>query len=190
MKVMEDMMVYVFSEVMDKCEKELETLRTRLEVPEKPFPRFSYDEVLEELERHGFELEWGEDIPTEALRKWGKLCEGFHFIIDWPTRSKPFYIKPRCDRPELSESFDLMYSWVEIASGGTRVGYKEELVRRLREQSLDPRSFEYHLRTFEYGMPPHAGMGLGLSRLMMVITNRWNIREVVLFPRDRFRLAP
>ena len=103
---------------------------------------------------------------------------------------KPFYIKPRDDTPKLSESFDLMYGWVELASGGTRVHSKNLLVKRLKEQGLNPESFKYHLRAFDFGMPPHAGWAVGLERLLMILTGRQNIREVVLFPRDRFRLVP
>jgi aspartyl-tRNA synthetase len=55
---------------------------------------------------------------------------------------------------------------------------------------LDPEDFRDHLKVFEWGMPPHAGWGLGLDRLMMVICNVKNVREVVLYPRDTERLRP
>jgi len=90
----------------------------------------------------------------------------------------------------VTESFDLMFGWVELASGGTRVWRKEMLVERLKDQGLNPLAFEYHLKTYDYGMPPHAGWGLGLDRLLMVLTGRENIREVVLFPRDQSHLTP
>ncbi len=83
-----------------------------------------------------------------------------------------------------------MWSWVEIASGGTRVHDKELLIKRLEEQGLHPESFKYHLQAFDYGMPPHAGWAIGLERVVMMLTGKRNIREVILFPRDRFRLTP
>jgi len=83
-----------------------------------------------------------------------------------------------------------MWHWIEIASGGTRVHDKKLLIRRLKEQGLHPESFKYHLQTFDYGMPPHAGWAIGLERLVMIHTGRKNIREVVFYPRDRFRLTP
>ena len=190
MQVLEGLIVHVYKAVNEKCTEELGVLRRKIEVPEAPFPRLTYDEVLEELSGQGVEIKWGEDIPTPALRQLEKLHPGFYFITDWPTASKPFYIKPRDDRPEVCEAFDLMHGWVELASGGTRIHDKELLIKRLREQGLSIESFEPHLRSFDYGMPPHAGWGLGLSRLIMVITGIQNIREVVLFPRDRFRLTP
>ena len=83
-----------------------------------------------------------------------------------------------------------MHGSVEMASGGSRVDSKDLLMRRLREQKLKPKSFEYHLKVFDYGMPPHAGFGLGLERFLLALTREENIREVTLFPRDQRRLTP
>ncbi|OYT53079.1 aspartate--tRNA(Asn) ligase [Candidatus Bathyarchaeota archaeon ex4484_135] len=191
MEVLERLIRHVFKAVKEHCRKELALLgREDLEVPQVPFERLTYDEALELVRSEGFDVPWGEDFPTPALRALGAKKPGFYFITDWPTASKPFYIKPRDDRPELCEAFDLMHGWLELASGGTRINDKELLIRRLREQGLNPANFEHHLKTFDYGMPPHAGWAIGLARLMMVITGKQNIREVVLFPRDKFRLVP
>jgi len=190
MKVAEELMEYVCRTVKDRCQKELKILRYHIDVPRIPFKRFGYDEVLRELAEKGTKVSWGEDIPTLAYRTLGEIHLHFYFIVDWPTSLKPFYIKPRDDRPEISEGFDLMWRWIEIASGGTRVHDKNLLVKRLKEQGLSPESFSYHLQAFDYGMPPHAGWAIGLERLVMMLTGRKNIREVILFPRDRFRLTP
>ena len=190
MKVLEEMIHHICEAVKKHCQKELKILKHKIEVPETPFKRFTYDEIIEELKKEGTEISWGEDIPTPAFRKLGKLHPYFYYITDWPTKSKPFYIKPRNDNPEISEAFDLMWHWIELASGGTRVHSKNLLIKRLKEQGLNPESFRYHLRAFDYGMPPHAGWAAGLERVMMMLTGKQNIREVVLFPRDRFRLTP
>ncbi len=190
MKVLEEMVHQVCKIVKGRCQKELKILKHRIEVPKTPFKRFTYDEIVEELGRQGIDVSWGEDIPTAAFRTLGKLHPYFYYITDWPSKSKPFYIKPRTDNPELSEAFDLMWRWIELASGGTRVHSKDLLVRRLRAQGLRPESFRYHIQVFDYGMPPHAGWAAGLARVMMMLTGKRNIREVVLFPRDRFRLTP
>ena len=58
------------------------------------------------------------------------------------------------------------------------------------EESVGPDSFEFYLKPFRYGMPPHAGWGLGMERLIMTMLDLPNIREAVLFPRDRHRLTP
>lgn len=190
MKIAEELMCHVCKVVKENCQRELKVLKHTVEVPGLPFKRIPYDEVIRELKEEKFEIEWGEDIPTAAYRILGRIHPYFYFITEWPTSLKPFYIKPKDENPEVSEGFDLMWHWIEIASGGTRIHGKELLIKRLKEQGLHPESFKYHLKTFDYGMPPHAGWAIGLERLVMMHTGRKNIREVVLYPRDRFRLTP
>jgi aspartyl-tRNA synthetase len=190
MRILEQLMRDVCKVVTEKCKRELATLKYSLKVPDIPVKRLTYSEVLEELEREGIEIPWGEDIPTPAFRTIGKIHPYFYFIVDWPTKSKAFYIKPRDDNPEISEGFDLMWRWIELVSGGTRISAKELLVKRLKENGLNPESFKHHLQAFDYGMPPHAGWAIGLERLTMMLTGRKNIREVTLYPRDKFRLTP
>jgi nondiscriminating aspartyl-tRNA synthetase len=190
MQLLEQLMRYLCKTVKKKCQRELATLKHRMEVPEVPFKRLTYDRVLQDLKNGGIEIPWGEDIPTPAFRTLGKIHPYFYFITDWPTRSKAFYIKPRDDKAELCEGFDLMWRWIELVSGGTRIATKELLIERLKEKGLNPESFKFHLQAFDYGMPPHAGWAIGLDRLTMMLTGKKNIREVTLYPRDNFRLTP
>ncbi|MGB9914553.1 MAG: aspartate--tRNA(Asn) ligase [Candidatus Bathyarchaeales archaeon] len=190
MALLEQVIQHACKTVKEKCTKELTILKHKVEVPEVPFKRLTYDSVLDDLKKEGVEVPWGEDIPTEVFRTLGKLHPYFYFITDWPTESKAFYIKPRDDKPELCEGFDLMWRWIEIVSGGTRIAEKDLLIRRLKEKGLNPENFKHHLQAFDYGMPPHAGWAIGLERLTMILTGRRNIREVTLYPRDRTRLTP
>jgi len=190
MALLEQVIHQVTTNVREKCAKELGILKHKLTVPAVPFKRLTYDTILGDLKKQGIEVPWGEDVPTEAFRVLGKLHPYFYFITDWPTHSKAFYIKPREDNPEICEGFDLMWRWIELVSGGTRIAEKETLMNRLQEQGLNPESFRYHLQAFDYGMPPHAGWAIGLERLTMILTGKKNIREVTLYPRDRLRLVP
>jgi aspartyl-tRNA synthetase len=190
MTKLESLTCEVVSAIRKNCELELKVLNHDLPLPSRPFKKYKYTDIVEKLKEFGVEIKWGEDISTGAFRILGKIFKGFYYIIDWPTESKPFYVKPCVDTPKVCEAFDLMHSWLELASGGTRVSDKELLVKRLTNQGLTPSSFEYHLKAYEYGMPPHAGFGLGLERLLMIMTGVKNIREVTIYPRDRFRLKP
>jgi nondiscriminating aspartyl-tRNA synthetase len=190
MQVLERLVVHVFKRVAEERRGELERLGVSLRVPRAPFPRITYDVALKELSEMGHAKEWGGDLETMDLRLLAKKHTGFYFITHFPTKIKPFYIQPCDSNPALSESFDLMYQWLELASGGTRISDKSLLTRRLEEQGLNPESFKHHTAVYDYGMPVHAGWGLGFERLLMVITRRTNIRDVILFPRDRFRLTP
>ncbi len=190
MGLLEQVIHHACSTVREKCKAELSTLKYKFEVPEVPFKRLTYDQVLGDLKGQGVSIPWGEDIPTEAFRELAKLYPFFYFITDWPTHAKAFYIKPREDKPEVCEGFDLMWRYIELVSGGTRISDKEQLMARMTEKGLNPESFKYHLQAFDYGMPPHAGWAIGLERLTMIMTGKKNIREVTLYPRDRVRLTP
>ncbi len=190
MKLLEQVIQFTCKAIAEKCAKELAALKYRATIPEIPFKRFTYDEVLADLAKEGVTIPWGEDITTEAFRVLGKNRGYYYFITDWPTKSKAFYIKPKDGNPELCEGFDLMWRWIELVSGGTRIADKNLLMERMKEKGLNPDSFKYHLQAFDYGMPPHAGWAIGLERLTMVLTGKKNIREVALYPRDRSRLTP
>lgn len=190
MSLLERAIVFTYKWVMERNQRELDILGVRLRVPSTPFRRFTYDQIVETLNGLGQKLEWGEDPGTPQLRSLAKLYRGYYFIVGFPTKVKPFYIQPSEEDPRISESFDLMYQWLELASGGTRVSDGSLLRQRLLEKGLSPESFADHLKVYDYGMPIHAGWGLGFERLMMVLTRRPNIRDTILFPRDRFRLTP
>jgi aspartyl-tRNA synthetase len=152
--------------------------------------RLTYEQCLEELAREGENIEFGDDLSDASLRKLGEIHQGFYFIMDWPLKLKPFYIHERQDNSKISKSFDLQYGYLEIASGGRRQHDSSKLRARLIEQGLNPQNFSEHLKAFDWGMPPHSGCGLGFDRLMMILTNSQNIRDVVLYPRDTERLMP
>ncbi len=190
MNVLERLIRRVYEDVAENCEKFLEWLNVRLDIPEVPFERITYDEALEIARKKGEEIPWGEDLSTPALKAIGEELEGHYFIVDWPTESKPFYAMPYEDRPEICKSFDLMKGALELASGAQRIHKYDLLVERIKKCGLSPESFEFYLEAFRYGMPPHAGWGLGAERLLMSMLGLKNIREVVLFPRDRHRLVP
>jgi aspartyl-tRNA synthetase len=152
--------------------------------------QITYERAIDELGGQGESLSFGDDLSDLALRKLGGLHKGFYFITDWPMSLKPFYIHEKEENQELSCSFDLQFGYLELVSGGRRQHNPDKLKDRIVEQGLDPSGFEDHLRAFQWGMPPHSGWGLGFDRLMMVLTNSQNVREVVLYPRDAERLGP
>ena len=190
MKLLEQVIHNACIVVKEKCGLELSALGYNFEVPKCPFKRLTYNQVLDDLKKQGVAIAWGEDIPTEAFRELGKLYPYFYFITEWPTNIKAFYIKPRQDKAEVCEGFDLMWRYIELVSGGTRISDKQQLIQRLQEKGLKPESFKSHLQAYDYGMPPHAGWAIGLERLTMILTGKKNIREATLYPRDRVRLTP
>lgn len=190
MKILEGLVHTVLGDVSHHCEAELKLLGVDLEIPDIPFDRIDYDDVVDIVNSKGVNMEHGEDLSRAAEKAIGETMDGYYFITGWPTDIKPFYVMPDSKTPEKSCAFDLMYKDLEISSGAQRMHKHELLVERIKKQGLSPTSFERYLAAFEYGMPPHAGWGLGAERFTMCITGAKNIRETVLFPRDRRRLTP
>ncbi len=195
MDVVEGVVKAVYAAVDEHCGEQLETLELAdaFELPDGAFPRLSYEEAIERINATGAldeQLVWGDDLPTEGEKALGADVGGHYFITDWPSEIKPFYIMDHADDETLSTGFDLMHPDMELVSGGQREHRYDHLVAGFEQQGLDPDQFEYYTKMFKYGMPPHAGFGLGGERLVMTMLELENIREAVLFPRDRQRLSP
>ena len=190
MNVLEDLVVDTFKYVFENCKKELEIIGNKTITPDHPFEKITYSQALDELKEKDVKLEFGDDLLDSHLRILGESHPSFYFLTDWPIKLKPFYIAEKQDNAELSESFDLQCGYLELSSGGSRLHNPEKIKARLKEQNLDPSKFSEHLQAFDWGMPPHAGWGLGLERLLTIILGIDNVREVILYPRDPERLKP
>jgi nondiscriminating aspartyl-tRNA synthetase len=190
MDIVQELVISTINDLFVHHNKDMTYFENKQEIMVDRIPRITYQKCLEDLRSLGEKIEFGNDLSDPALKKLGEIYPRFYFIIDWPTKLKPFYILEQEKKPELSKSFDLQYGYLEIVSGGTREHNSERLRNKLLEKGLDPNSFSDHLQTFEWGMPPHSGCGIGFDRFMMILTNSTNIREVVLYPRDTERLSP
>ena len=194
MDVCEGTLKAAYEGVAEHCAEELELLGyDDFAVPDADFPRLTYEEAIERINATGAldeQLVWGDDLPTEAEKALGDDVGGHYFITDWPSEIKPFYIQDYDDDPQLSKGFDLMHPRMELVSGGQREHRYDELVAGFEQQGLDPEQFDYYTKMFKYGMPPHAGWAYGVERLVMTMLDLGNIREAVIFPRDRQRLSP
>ncbi len=112
--------------------------------------------------------------------------------MDYPSKLKPFYHKPDPEDPTHVLCNDLLApeGYGEIVGGGQRVDDKETLVRRLKEEGLDPDSYKWYIDLRRYGAIPHSGFGLGVDRLVMWICKLPHIMYTVPFPRTMRRLYP
>jgi nondiscriminating aspartyl-tRNA synthetase len=183
-----------FERVRTEAKSELELLQVEPKRPTLPLKRISYTEGLEILRGHGRRLRDGDDLDTESEKVLGQAMakEGhdLYFVTEYPSGIKPFYVMPKSDEPAYSHSFDLEYKGDEMASGGQREHRYDHLVAKIKEKGLNPESFEFYLKAFRYGMPPHGGWGFGLDRFVQKLLGLPNIREAILFPHDRVRLVP
>ena len=197
MDVAEGIVVSSLKHVREKCKKELEILEIDIKDPPIPFPKVTYDEAIEMVTSNGLKIEHGEDLGTEGEKLLGDIMMKdrgieLYFITEFPTALKrsTFYAKRNDLNPELTGYFDLDYRGQEIVSGGQREHRYDVLTEQMRENNLNLDSFEFYLKAFRYGMPPHGGFGFGVERYVQKMLDLPNIRETVLYPRDRLRLTP
>lgn len=178
-----------------------------------PFKRVTMYEAIKE--HTGFDISGMDEaglrevcaqlnIPTNATMGKGKLideifgekCEGNYiqptFITDYPIEMSPLCKRHRSN-PDLTERFELMINGKEVANAYSELNdpidqrerFEEQL--RLSERGDDEAMFidQDFLRALEFGMPPTSGMGIGIDRLTMLMTDNDTIQEVLFFPQMR-----
>jgi lysyl-tRNA synthetase, class II len=140
---------------------------------------------------------WGWGAATPAYQMWKDVFEAFveptlvqpTFVIDFPTELSPLARQKR-DDPTLVDRFELFVAQMEMANAYSELNDPFEQRRRF-EQQLDAREAgdeeahrldEDYVRALEYGLPPTAGEGIGIDRLVMLFADRPSIRDVILFP--------
>lgn len=194
----ENWLSYVYAEVKARHGDAIkEVFGVELEVPQVPFPRLTMSEAYQILKDQGYKLppERKGDLDPGAERALGayvkeRFGNDFVFVKDWPIAVRPFYHMRFEDRPELTKSFDLLGRGLEITTGAQREHRFEVLKNQAMEKGLTLPPIQNYLNFFRYGCPPHGGLGLGLSRLLMVMLDLPNIREAVYLFRGPNRLEP
>ena len=198
MAFMEKWLVHTYQRVLEKHGQTINsTFGFQLEVPTLPFPRITMAEAHQLLSEIGYQLppEKKHDLDPGAERAIGahfKETQGheFVFIKDWPFEARPFYHMLDPNQPNLTRSFDLLGSGLEVATGAQREHRYEILKSQALMKGLSLETIADYLKYFRYGTPPHGGFGFGLSRFMMILLKLSNIRDAVFIFRGPTRLSP
>lgn len=165
----------------------------KLEAAAKPdYPSITYDEAIGMLRRKGVGIEWGDDLGADEERVLTEYFDTPFFVTHFPKHIKSFYMKIDPQRPEVVLGFDLLApeGYGEIIGGSQREDDYETLLRRILEEGLDPKDYQWYLDLRRYGSVPHSGFGLGVDRLVMWIAGLDHIRDAIPFPRFRDRIYP
>jgi aspartyl-tRNA synthetase len=196
MAIQEQLLVRAISAVKEKHGEEIQRLfDVDVVVPSGPFPRIPLAEAVEIVKGRGHEVARGGDMDPEGERQIAayaaeELGHEFVFLTDYAANIRPFYHMRHDDNPALTKSYDLIWNGTEITTGAQREHRIEVLEAQAREKGLDPEGLGFYLDFFRYGVPPHGGFGMGLSRMLMLLLHQPNLREVSFLFRGPNRLTP
>ncbi len=206
MDMEQDFISVIVRRVLDKHKMELEILErdtSHLQRVSPPFPRISYDEAVERLDKLGAEatdpeqkellhIEWGNDFGSPHETALTQQFDKPVFVYNYPTAVKAFYMQPVEGRPEVCRSVDLLApeGYGEITGGSERIYDLALLEQRIAQIGITRENYAWYLDLRRYGSVPHAGFGLGVERTLAWICGLPHIRETIPYPRMLKRLYP
>jgi asparaginyl-tRNA synthetase len=197
MDLAESFLRRIASDVLEHCSEDLDFFVERIDKTARaaltqlatvPFRRISYTEAVRLLENSGesfeYPVRWGIDLQSEHER-WltEKQFKQPIIVFDYPKEIKAFYMRLNDDGKTVRAMDVLVPRVGEIIGGSQREERLDVLEARMRECHLDPEAYWWYLDLRRYGTVPHAGFGLGLERLVQMVTGMANIRDVIPFPR-------
>jgi Aspartyl/asparaginyl-tRNA synthetases len=163
-----------------------------LEKIKPPFPRLSYTQALDVLEKQGLSLSFGDDLGGDEETLIASQFEQPVIIHRYPSVCKAFYMKRDPQDLRLVLNMDILApeGYGEIIGGSEREEDLERLRERIREQNLSEEDLKWYLDLRRFGTAPHGGFGLGLERTVAWVCGLRHVREAIPFPRTLYRLYP
>lgn len=195
MDLQEEYVCYLVQQVLQNRRKELEIIErdiSKLETIVAPFPRISYDEAVEILQKNGVDFKWGDDFGGGDETIIASQFDRPVFVHRYPTDIKAFYMQPDPERPEVVLGSDLLApeGYGEIIGGGERIYDLDLIQQRIKEHNLPEEHYEWYTDLRRFGTVPHSGFGLGLERTVAWICGLPHLREAVPFARLINRIYP
>ena len=196
LEVQEQYVSYLIQSVLDNCDYALDVLERDKELlknyTQLPFPRISYDDAIELLQKNDFDVEWGVDFGSPEETFIANQYEQPVFILNYPKEIKPFYMPLHPDRDDVVLCADLIApeGYGEVIGGSQREADLETLKENIINFGLDTEDYEWYLDLRRFGSVTTSGFGLGLERAVTWITGTKHIRESIPFPRLLNRLTP
>jgi asparaginyl-tRNA synthetase len=196
MQLMEEFVSYVVQTAVEKHRAELVSVLERdvskLENVKPPFPRITYTEAVEVLQKAGHPMKWGEDIGGDEETVIAKAYDRPVMVHRYPAEMKAFYFKKDPTDPKVALGCDVLApeGYGEIIGGGQREDDLATLEAAIEHHALPKEAFEWYLDVRRYGAVPHAGFGMGVERCVAWICGLHHVRETIPFARMMERITP
>jgi len=194
-QVAEELIVFVVGRVLENRRAELATLErdvSKLESIKAPFPRISYDQAVEILQKKGSEIQWGGDFGNADETLLTQDYDRPVMVDRYPTNIKAFYFQPDPQRPEVVLGVDILApeGYGEVVGGGQRIHDLDLLLQRIDAEGLPREAFNWYIDLRKFGTVPHGGFGMGVERFVAWMCGIEHIRETIAFPRMLYRTRP
>ncbi|GAO04905.1 asparagine--tRNA ligase [Anaeromyxobacter sp. PSR-1] len=196
MELMEQFVSYVVQTALEKHRAELATVLERdvtlLEKVKPPFPRITYTEAVEVIQKAGHPMKWGDDIGGDEETVVAKQFDRPVMVHRYPAEMKAFYFKKDPTDPRVALGCDVLApeGYGEIIGGGQREDDLATLEAAIEHHELPKQAFEWYLDLRRYGTVPHAGFGMGVERCVAWICGLHHVRETIPFARMMERITP
>ncbi|OGY95917.1 MAG: asparagine--tRNA ligase, partial [Candidatus Komeilibacteria bacterium RIFOXYC2_FULL_45_12] len=194
MKIQEDLISFVVSQVLAENQKELEILEREIAPLKKikaPFLRLTYAEAVKKLQALGSDIKEDDDLGADDETLLTKDSDVPVFVEKWPAHIKAFYMKhDSADQVALCDDLIATEGFGEVIGGSQREDDYQILLERIKKEKLPVEAFQWYLDLRKYGSVPHSGFGVGLERLVGWLAGVHHIRETIPFPRMINRLRP
>ena len=191
----ERLILFIIERVLENRKNELGVLErdlTKLEQIKAPFPRVSYTECVDLLNKGGIDFKWGDDFGAPEETFIGEQFNQPVMVHRFPSAIKAFYMKrdPENDKVVLGMDVLAPEGFGEIIGGSERETEINLLEDRIKQEELNQADLEWFLDLRRYGSVPHSGFGMGIERVVAWICNLPHLRESIPFPRTIGRLNP
>ena len=191
----ENLLIYIMNQVLDNRLDELNTLERDIGILKKvkgPFPRVSYTECIDMLQKDDFKIQWGDDFGSPEETHIANQYDCPVIVHRFPSDIKAFYMKrdPKNEKVVLGMDILAPEGYGEIVGGSERETDIDILIERIKEEKLNQSDYDWFLDLRKYGSVPHSGFGMGLERVVAWICGLSHIRETIPFARTMTRLNP
>ena len=186
---------YIVQRVVERRKEELKALErdiTKLERIQRPFPRITYREAIDVLQKKGKDVKFGDDLGADDETTLAESFDKPVMVSRYPKAIKAFYMQPDPDDPEVALGMDMLApeGYGEIIGGSQRIHDHDLLLQRIKEHDLPIEAFQWYLDVRKYGSFPHSGFGMGIERAVAWICGVTHLRECIPYPRMLYKIYP
>jgi len=194
-KLAEEFVEFIVQRVLERRRPELEALErdiSKLENIKRPFPRITYREAIEVLQKKGQDIKFGDDLGAEHETELASAFDKPVMVSRYPKAIKAFYMQPDPNDDEVVLGLDMLApeGYGEIIGGSQRIHDHDLLLQRIKEHDLPIEAFQWYLDVRKYGSFPHSGFGMGIERVVAWICGVKHLRECIPYPRMLYKIYP